>query len=478
MHRRLKESLLALCDHNPHEWYWRLPSALLSIRTTLKPDIGSSPADLVYGEGLSVPGDLHGEFPTEQPELLRQRRNAQANLRVEVARMQPTPTSAHRRPNIYIPPELADATHVFVKRGGVQSSFATPYEGPFRVVERLDSGYRVILPGGRLELVAMARLKPAHIDADDVLEDPEQHLDDARPPSPRPPGRPPGPRTRVPQPTDRVTRQSRREAPSSGPGPVAQPPPSRPSDARENATERTSAGPSRDPPSRPQRAAPARRRRIRLRTPNLTDFNSHQPEPIVPPNLADIPSGADPSVPDSPAELNSPGTIRRLQEMRSDACIAEQQLHDDDDPAMQPSFFELGKVVLPPAPTSAPAPAPPPAPSQAPSSSSGLTRPVWTRREENLARQGSSPSSLGPGRFSAKRDGQQDRHYFSDYRPRPANTRPRPDVSVILQHLGMSSTSQASHPHPPSSDLSAGGRVAIADVSYPRTHYLPTLSSS
>ena len=118
LHRRLKEALLALCDSEPHQWYWRLPSALLSIRTTLKPDIGSSPADLVYGEGLAVPGDLHCGFPSSPPELLQQQRAAQANLRLEVARMQPKPTSAHRKPAIYIPPELADATHVFIRRGG------------------------------------------------------------------------------------------------------------------------------------------------------------------------------------------------------------------------------------------------------------------------------------------------------------------------------------------------------------------------
>ena len=136
--------------------------------------------------------------------------------------MQPKPTSAHRKPTVYIPPELADATHVFVRRGGVQPTFAAPFEGPFRVVERLDTGYRVLLPGGRQEIVALARLKPAHVDADDILEDPEQQLDDARPPSPPPPGRRPGPRTRFPAPTDRVTRQtSRNNANNLGSNPSA-----------------------------------------------------------------------------------------------------------------------------------------------------------------------------------------------------------------------------------------------------------------
>ena len=57
-HRRLKESLLAASHDKPNEWYWQLPAVLLSIRTTLKPDIGASPAEMVYGEPISIPGTL------------------------------------------------------------------------------------------------------------------------------------------------------------------------------------------------------------------------------------------------------------------------------------------------------------------------------------------------------------------------------------------------------------------------------------
>ena len=53
-HRRLKESLIALCRD---KWFWRLPCSLLAIRTALKTDLGASPADLVYGKGLALPGE-------------------------------------------------------------------------------------------------------------------------------------------------------------------------------------------------------------------------------------------------------------------------------------------------------------------------------------------------------------------------------------------------------------------------------------
>ena len=60
LHRRLKESLIALGEGERLLWYWKLPMALLAIRTTIKPDIGASPSELVFGEGVAVPGKLIG----------------------------------------------------------------------------------------------------------------------------------------------------------------------------------------------------------------------------------------------------------------------------------------------------------------------------------------------------------------------------------------------------------------------------------
>ena len=108
----LKEALIALGHENPEEWFWRLPCALLAIRTTVKPDIGASPADLVFGEGLAVPGENLPSNPSDDAQLLHQREAALADARLEVARLQPTQTSAHRKPLIHCPLILSLA-HMF-----------------------------------------------------------------------------------------------------------------------------------------------------------------------------------------------------------------------------------------------------------------------------------------------------------------------------------------------------------------------------
>ena len=185
LHRRLKEALRALGADSPHEWFWRLPMVMLSIRTTFKPDVGASPSDLVYGEGLAVPGELLPSIPSADPQLARQQQSALADLRLEVSRLQPVATSAHRQPLVHLPEELGTCTHVFVRRRPLQEThpLAAPYVGPFRVVSRNNAHFKVAIPGRVDETVAIARVKPAFSSFDNA---------EAAAPAPRrPPGRPP-----------------------------------------------------------------------------------------------------------------------------------------------------------------------------------------------------------------------------------------------------------------------------------------------
>ena len=239
-HRRLKEALLALGEDAGPQWYWRLPLVLLAIRTTLKPDVGATPADLVFGESVAVPGTLLSSASSSDENLRHQERQTLANLRMEVERLQPTQPSTHRVQRIQIPTDLRTASHVFIRRGGVTGTLCTPYTGPFRVVERLPTHFKVSIPGRGVDSVALARLKPAFVAPLD--EDASETPPPVTPPSPPPPGRPPGIRTRHPAPTDRQTRQSRRRDPT--------PPPQMPPDHEE-----TEAAPSEQeeqaPPSSP-----------------------------------------------------------------------------------------------------------------------------------------------------------------------------------------------------------------------------------
>ena len=390
LHRRLKEALIALSNEHPQEWYWKLPLALLAIRTTLKPDIGASPADLVFGDALSLPGDVVSPSdPADQQHSQRQAASL-ASLRVEVARLLPTPTSAHRTPKLYIPGQLESATHVFVRRGGVQPTLSAPYEGPFRVISRTPTGFHVRMSRGRTELITLNRLKPAHVSIDDDPAEDPQDLDDLQPPSPPPPGRRPGVRTRQPAHTTRQTRSATRAqpTPSSSHEPAEQPTPNPP------------------PRSNSRESDPTRSRRgVR----NLDEFNvppvapHSAPVPLIPPEgssaeaTAPSTSAADPSSVPLPVDETEP--------------TRETGFFAPLDPAPIPSTSKQPAS----APAAPAAPAAPTAPA-APPSVLRTTRPASGHRVRFF----SDPRPSDPPRA---------------HRPFSASRRPRPDVSAIMAHL-------------------------------------------
>ena len=222
-HRRLKEGLIALGADSPQDWFWRLPCVLLAIRTTLKPDLGASPADLVFGEQLAVPGEALPANPIEDEQLARQRAAALADVRIEVARLQPVQTSAHRQPLVHIPQELNSCTHIFVRRGGIQASLASPYVGPFRVISHNDFNFTIAVPGRANETVSISRVKPCFSSVEDA-EEAEPHLPPyGRPRNPPPPRR--NRRHRRPQRTDDDDERLDDPQPSPPHPPPASPPP-------------------------------------------------------------------------------------------------------------------------------------------------------------------------------------------------------------------------------------------------------------
>ena len=388
-HRRLKESLIALGAEEPHEWYWRLPCAMLSIRTTLKPDIGASPADLVYGEGLAVPGESLPSNPSTDPQLSRRRAAALADLRLEVARLQPTQTSTHRRPQIHLPADLQTCTHVFVRRGGVTSSLASPYLGPFRVISRNDVNFKVAIPGRQSEVVAISRIKPAICSDDDAEE--------AAPDPPPPPGRRPRPprRRREDATTPPDTRRSLRDSgrANDDPQPTATSPSSPQAPRRRRAPpavpQEAVSGPSGSfPPSHRSRTPPAARQEAEDDT--ADPFNSPPASPAAP----------------------APAAARQPPPQREQPLQHRRRLFSNPGP----SHFSHGRLqnpVLVPQPSGSAA-APP----------EGSSQPSTPRRPPSPSRQ----------------------HFFS--RPGPSSfSRRRPDVSALIAavhaHLDTSSDAPA-----------------------------------
>lgn len=155
-HRNLKESFMS--RESNIRWYYELPIILLGIRTAVHTDAGFSPAELLYGEPLCVPGELLNKTSKTTPIT---HDDTVDQLRQFFNELQPT---SHRKSSIipYIPKSLPSAEYVFVRVDRVRKSLEAPYEGPFKVIKMLRKQV-IIERNGKSDTVSIDRVKPAFI---------------------------------------------------------------------------------------------------------------------------------------------------------------------------------------------------------------------------------------------------------------------------------------------------------------------------
>ncbi|GFX37953.1 integrase catalytic domain-containing protein [Trichonephila clavipes] len=119
LHRPLKSAIKC---HATERWTEVLPIILLGLRASLKEDILCTPAELVFGTTIRLPGEI-------------------------------------KRP-VFIHPGLLEATHVFLRRDMLRRPLQQPYDGPFKDLQRKDKVFFLDINGKRVS-VSIDRCKPA-----------------------------------------------------------------------------------------------------------------------------------------------------------------------------------------------------------------------------------------------------------------------------------------------------------------------------
>ncbi|CAL8102051.1 unnamed protein product [Calicophoron daubneyi] len=155
MHRTLKA---AIRSQETECWPELIPLVLLGMRTALKQDLKCSSAEMVYGTTLRLPGEFFSESSepnADAPAYARRlcrymQKVAPAKTRIQECRT-------------YIPKDLSDCTHVFVRVEAVRRPLQQPYEGPFRVIAKKEKTFKVER-AGRTENITIDRLKPAYVE--------------------------------------------------------------------------------------------------------------------------------------------------------------------------------------------------------------------------------------------------------------------------------------------------------------------------
>lgn len=156
-HRQLKAAIRA--SDNPQRWTQHLPLVLLGIRSSLKEDLHCSAAEMVYGCQLRLPSDLL----TADPEPFPDPTSYVSRLKQAMSELRPTQPRQPTNERPFIPTDLQSCSHVFVRIDANRTPLQRPYAGPYRVVKRQPKHYQLEI-SGRIDTVAIDRLKPAYID--------------------------------------------------------------------------------------------------------------------------------------------------------------------------------------------------------------------------------------------------------------------------------------------------------------------------
>ena len=154
-HRTLKAALMARCK-GP-DWKAQLPWVLLGMRTTPKEGINFSPAEMMFGETLAVPGEF---FPPDHNAPVEQRIR---QLRHIVGKFRPCKQTYQSVGPKYMPNTLSTCEYVFIKHDAHRTPLTRPYRGPYKVKERKDKAFLISI-NDRDDWVSVDRLKPAYLD--------------------------------------------------------------------------------------------------------------------------------------------------------------------------------------------------------------------------------------------------------------------------------------------------------------------------
>ena len=154
-HRTLKAALMSRC--NGPVWLSQLPWVLLGLRTTPKDDLNVSPAEMVYGDPLVVPGEFFPDAPTTTDV---------ARLRGVVGKFAPCKQTYRPSGQRYVPRDLFKTKYVFLRTDAHSPALSPPYSGPYEVIERKKKAFLLRVKGAD-DWISVDRLKPAYLQDDD-----------------------------------------------------------------------------------------------------------------------------------------------------------------------------------------------------------------------------------------------------------------------------------------------------------------------
>ncbi|XP_070154053.1 uncharacterized protein [Polyergus mexicanus] len=158
LHRQMKTAIKC---HATEAWTEVLPIVMMGIRAAYKEDLKATPAELVYGETLRLPG----EFLQETQVATGDASDFVLRLKKAMKDLRPQPVKSHGTPATFQYKDLKNSTHVFLRQDAPTRALQPTYDGPYEVLNRTEKVYKLRVNGKTVH-VTTDRLKPAYVLAD------------------------------------------------------------------------------------------------------------------------------------------------------------------------------------------------------------------------------------------------------------------------------------------------------------------------
>lgn len=154
-HRTLKA---AISCQEESQWTKVLPLILLGLRSSIKYSLNYSPAEMIYGETLHLPGQFFNESKSQV--------NANdfvSHLQTVMSRIKPLPSSNNSKPIVFVNKNLQQSSHVWIRNDNVMKPLQQKFHGPYQVLKKFDKYYTLKI-GNKNDNVSIDRLKPAFLE--------------------------------------------------------------------------------------------------------------------------------------------------------------------------------------------------------------------------------------------------------------------------------------------------------------------------
>lgn len=156
-HRTLKNAIKA----RNQDWLISLPSVLFAMRN-IPNENNITPFTAVTGNTMLMPHTFfdNQKHSSNTSEFVQKLATQMAQVDFYTLAKG---THHSNDTHVFVPKELKDCTHVFVRIDRVRRPLEAPYQGPFLVINKNSKYFTIELPNKTQETISVDRLKPAHL---------------------------------------------------------------------------------------------------------------------------------------------------------------------------------------------------------------------------------------------------------------------------------------------------------------------------